>query len=215
VHATAVSPAAEAPAAAATVEVHGPTLALRYPTGEDAPALFELGRDPAVTRFFSWGPYREVEEARAYIAGLAARRDRAQLLDFLVVHREHGPIGVTGLSELSRRDRRAIVGSWLGHRWWGSGANTEAKALIAALAFRTLGLGRLTALASTENGRSQRALERLGFRREGVLSAWHRHGDRVHDVVIYALVRAAWERSPLFEVPVEVRGRPPSAWVVG
>jgi [ribosomal protein S5]-alanine N-acetyltransferase len=196
------------------LEVQGPSLLLRYATAEDAPALFSLGRDPAVTRFFSWGPYREVGEAEAYIAGLAAKRAAGALLDFLVVHREDGPIGVTGLSELSRRDRRAVLGSWFGHRWWGSGANAESKALVGALAFRELRLERLTALASTRNGRSQSALERLGFRREGVLTAWHRHGDRVHDLVVYALLRGTYERSPLARVPVEIRGTPPEAWVV-
>ena len=196
------------------LEVQGPSLLLRYATPEDAPALFGLARDPAVTRFFSWGPYQEVGEAEAYIAGLADKRAAGTLLDFLVVHREDGPIGVTGLSELSRRDRRAVVGSWFGHRWWGSGANAESKALVAALAFRELGLERLTAFASTQNGRSQSALERLGFRREGVLTAWHRHGDRLHDLVVYALLRGAWERSPLARVPVEILGAPPEAWVV-
>ena len=196
------------------LEVHGPSLVLRYATATDAPALFALARDPAVTRFFSWGPYREMGEAEAYIAGLADKRATGALLDFLVVDRTDTPIGVTGLSELSKRDRRAVVGSWFGHRWWGSGANAESKALVAALAFRELGLERLTALANTQNGRSQSALERLGFRREGVLTAWHRHGDRVHDLVVYAMLRAAWERSPLARVPVEVRGAPPEAWVV-
>lgn len=207
---TSAGPPAAAAARALTVE--GPSLALRYPTLEDAPALFELGSDPAVTRFFSWGPYRDVAEAEAYVEGLAAKRERGELLEFLVVHREDGPVGITGLSELSRRDRRAIVGSWLGHRWWGTGVNAEAKALVTALAFGPLGLERLTALAGSANGRSQVALERLGFRREGVLRAYHRHGDRVHDVVVFGLLRAAWERSPLARVPVQVSGEPPAAW---
>ncbi len=59
--------------------------------------------------------------------------------------------------------------------------------MITALAFQRLGYERLTAWANTRNGRSQRALERIGFRREGVLTAWHRHGDEVHDVVIFGL----------------------------
>ena len=194
--------------------VRGPRLELRYALESDAPRLFTLASDPAVTRFFSWGPYTSVEQPEGYIAGLAAKREAGELLDFLIVHPQDGPIGVTGLSELSRRDRRATVGSWLGHAWWGSGANFEAKAMIAALAFQQLGFERLTAWANTRNGRSQRALERIGFRREGVLSAWHRHGDRVHDVVIFGLLRAAWEHSPLHEVPVTVTGTPPPAFTV-
>ncbi len=200
---------------AVSVTVSGPTLSLRYPAANDVPRLFELGSDPAVTRFFSWGPYGSPDEPDAYVASLPARRERGDLLDFLIVHREDGPIGVTGISELSARDRRATVGSWIGKPWWGSGANFEAKALIAELAFESLGLHRLTAWANTRNGRSQTALERVGFHREGVLAAWHRHGDVYHDVVVFSLLRAAWERGPLRRVAAEVSGEPPSAFVVG
>lgn len=194
--------------------VSGPTLTLRYAEPADAPALLELGSDPAVTRFFSWGPYARVEQPAAYIAELAAKRERGEMLEFLTVHREHGPIGVTGLSELSARDRRATVGSWFGRQWWGSGANFESKALVAGLAFAHLGMERLTAWANTRNGRSQVALERVGFCREGVLAGWHRHGDTLHDVVVFGLLRSDWEGSALAEVPVKVEGDPPPAFKV-
>ncbi len=206
--------AAVTDAAPADLEIRGPVLTLRYATPDDAPALLELASDPAVTRYFSWGPYTSLEQPLAYIAGLPERRERGEQLDLLVVHRDDGPIGVTGLSELSRRDRRATVGSWFGHRWWGSGANFEAKALIAALAFEHLGLERLTAWANRRNGRMLVSLERIGFRREGTLAAWHRHGDEVHDVVVFGLTRAAWERAEIRRVPAEVTGQAPAAFTV-
>jgi [ribosomal protein S5]-alanine N-acetyltransferase len=195
--------------------VTGPTLTLRYATAEDAPRLFELASDPLVTQWFSWGPYESLDQPESYIAGLEGKRERGELLDFLVVHPEAGPIGVTGLSELAARDRRATVGSWFGREWWGSGANRESKAMITAVAFRELGLDRVTAWANTRNGRSQVALERAGFRREGVLRGWHRHGDEVHDVVVFRMLRGDWERSPLAEVPVQVTGSPPAAFAAG
>ena len=195
--------------------LRGPHLTLRYAAPEDAPALFDLASDPAVTRFFSWGPYTSIEQPLAYIAGLPDKRERGALLDFLIVHETDGPIGVTGLSELSVRNRHATVGSWFGHRWWGSGANRESKAMMATLAFEHLGLDRLTAWANTRNGRSQVALERVGFRREGVLRGWHRHGDARHDVVVFGMLREQWEASPLAEVPVQVTGAPPAAFLVG
>jgi ribosomal-protein-alanine N-acetyltransferase len=205
----AVTPAAE------PLEIRGPHLTLRYADLADAPALLELASDPAVTRFFSWGPYTSIEQPEAYIAGLEEKRERGELLDFLIVHETDGPIGVTGLSELSPRNRHATVGSWFGQRWWGSGANRESKAMIATLAFEHLGLDRLTAWANTHNGRSQVALERVGFRREGVLASWHRHGDVLHDVVVFGMLRMGWDRSPLRSIHVEVRGTPPPAFVVG
>jgi len=199
----------------ASLIVSGPTLELRYATSADVPRLFELGADGSVTRFFSWGPYASSDEPAAYVEGLEERRSRGEQLDFLIVHRADGPIGVTGLSELAPRDRRATVGSWLGRAWWGSGANFESKALITALAFRRLGMHRLTAWANTRNGRSQAALERVGFRREGVLAAWHRHGDAYHDVVVFSLLASAWEGSALAEVDVAFEGALPAAFVVG
>jgi [ribosomal protein S5]-alanine N-acetyltransferase len=195
--------------------ISGPTLELRYATADDVPRLFELGADESVTRFFSWGPYASPDEPAAYVAGLAERRERGEQLEFLIVHRSDGPIGVTGLSEFARRDRRATVGSWLGRPWWGSGANFESKALITALAFRRLGVHRLTAWANTRNGRSQAALERIGFRREGVLAAWHRHGDAYHDVVVFSLLANAWAGSALADVEVAFDGALPDAFATG
>jgi N-acetyltransferase len=196
----------------AQVLVNGPTLTLRYATPDDAPRLLELASDPLVTQWFSWGPYESLDQPEVYIAGLEGRRERGEALDFLIVHAEAGPIGVTGLSELATRDRRATVGSWFGREWWGSGANRESKALITAVAFRHLGLDRVTAWANTRNGRSQVALERVGFRREGVLRGWHRHGDERHDVVVFRMLREEWEASPLAEVPAQVTGSPPAAF---
>jgi RimJ/RimL family protein N-acetyltransferase len=187
----------------------GPTLTLRYATPDDVHALFVLASDPEVTRWFSWGPYTTEDEPRVYIERLADERGRGERLDFVIEAEE--VIGVTGLSELSRRDRRAMVGTWLGRRHWGSGANAESKALLLHLAFDVCGLERVGAYSNPENARSTRALEKLGFRHEGVLRGWHRHGDVHHDVNIFGLLREDWPGAP-FEVAVD--GEPPAPWVV-
>lgn len=192
--------------------VTGPATRLRYATAEDAPRLFELARDPEVTRFFSW-TYERVEDAEGWIAGLAAKRESGELLDFVIEHREHGLVGSTGLGEFSPRDRRAMIGTWLGREHWGSGVNAESKALICALAFETLGLGRVGAYTSPENPRSERALQNLGFVREGELRAWQRHRGRSRDVAIHGLLRSEWEASPLQDVDADVSGAPPAAWL--
>src|SRR4051812_32550586 len=128
----------------ASFAVSGPTLTLRLPRPDDAAALFALASDPEVTRFFSWGPYEDEEDAQAYLARLPGQRERGEQLDLLVCRGEEA-IGITGLSEISRRDRRGMVGTWFGRRWWGTGVNRESKALVAHLAFRRLGWERLGA----------------------------------------------------------------------
>ena len=192
--------------------VTGPTLTLRLPRLDDAPALFRLASDPEVTRFFSWGPYEREEEAVAYLERLPAQRLEGEHLDF-VVCRGGEAIGVTGLSEISRRDRRGMVGTWFGRRWWGTGVNKESKALVAHAAFRLLRFERLGAYTSVLHGRSQAALQSIGFRREGVLRHWHRHGEDYYDVNVFGMLRADWETGPLAGIPVDVTGEPPPAFL--
>ncbi len=62
------------------------------------------------------------------------------------------------------------------------------------------------------NPRSQAALIKLGFVREGVLRRWHRHGDQVHDVILYSWLKEDWERSPLAAEPVRLEGAVPPAF---
>jgi ribosomal-protein-alanine N-acetyltransferase len=192
--------------------LHGPTLTLRPPVAEDAPALLELAGDPEVTRWFSWGPYTTLEQPLGYIERLEAQRERGEQLDLLVVHREHGPAGITGLSELSQRDLRCVVGTWFGRRFWGTGVNRESKAIVAHLAFALLGMHRLGSYSNPENVRSTRALLTIGFRQEGVLRDWHRHAGRHHDVNVFGLLREEWETGPLAAVPVHLEGELPGAF---
>jgi ribosomal-protein-alanine N-acetyltransferase len=197
------------------MELRGPQLTLRLPAPEDAAALLALAGDAEVTRWFSWGPYTSVEEPLAWIAAQEAKREAGIQLDFIIHHREHGPIGVTGLAELSIRDRRAMVGTWLGRQHWGTGANAESKALIAHLAFAICGLARIGAYSNPENARSAVALERVGFTHEGTLRSWHRHGDRQLDVHVYGLLVTEWQNGPLHDVPVTAIGVPPAPWIAG
>jgi ribosomal-protein-alanine N-acetyltransferase len=195
------------------MELRGPHLTLQLPDPEDAPALLALASDPDVTQWFSWGPYTDAAQPRAWIAEQEAKRDDGTQLDFVVHDRERGPVGVTGLGELSVRDRRAMVGTWFGRDHWGTGANAESKALIAHAAFEICGLERIGAYSNPDNVRSARALERVGFTREGTLRGWHRHGDRQLDVHIFGMLRGDWEDGPLREVRVAAIGRPPAVWI--
>lgn len=194
--------------------VTGPTLRVRIPRADDAAALFRHASDAEVTRWFSWGPYTSELEARAYLDRLPAQRGRGEQLDLVVDHLEAGPIGISGLAEFARRDRRATIGTWLGRDWWGTGANRECKALMCHIAFALCGLERVGAYTNVDHARSQRALEGIGFEREGVLRAFHRHQGRSLDVAVFSLLRDGWLSGPLREVPVAVTGAPPHAFVV-
>ena len=192
--------------------LHGPTLTLRPPVPSDAVALLALAGDPEVTQWFSWGPYTSIEQPLAYIDDAAGRRARGEQIDLLVVHRERGPAGITGLSEFSARDRRCVVGTWFGRDFWGTGANRESKAIIAHLAFELLAMKRLGSYSNPDNERSTRALLGVGFAHEGVLRSWHRHGERYLDVNVFGMLREEWSAGELPGVPVCVEGELPAVF---
>lgn len=198
------------------MELRGPTLTLRYPAQDDAEALLAQAADAQVTKWFSWGPYTHVDQPRTWIAQQEQRRNDGTQIDFVIEHEEHGVVGITGLTELSARDRRAIVGTWIGREFWGTGINPESKALIAYLAFAVCGMERLSAYANPENGRSVRALEKVGFTLEGTLRSWHRHDGRQLDVNIVGLLKQEWSdrAGGLADVDVQTSGLPPQAWLL-
>ena len=193
------------------MQLHGPTITLRYPEPRDAEALLHHASDPDVTQWFSWGPYTDIEQPRAWIAQQQQRREDAIQIDFVIEHREHGVIGITGLTEFSARDRRAIVGTWFGKEHWGTGSNAESKALIAHFAFAVCGMERVSAYANPVNGRSVRALEKVGYTLEGTLRKWHRHNGEQLDVPIVGMLRDEWDSGAYV---VTADGAPPAPWVV-
>ncbi len=199
--------------AATELEVRGPHLRLRIPREQDAQRLFELASDAEVTRFFSWGPYEDQSEAAAWLETLPQRRADGIALELAIVDPDDWVIGIIAVLELSKRDRRAVVGIWLGQAYWGTGASAESEALLAHLVFEQLRMERLGAWVDVRNPRSQRAFERIGYVREGTLRAFHRHGDERRDLVAYSLLREEWQQSELAAVDVQVRGAVPEAFV--
>src|SRR5271156_1203950 len=134
---------------------------LRYPSAQDAPRLFELASNPKVTQHFSWGPYTKQEDAAEGIASLPEHRADGSALEFVITDAQDEPIGVIAIIEVSLRDRRCVIGVWLGEPYWGTGAGDEAEALLAQIAFGPLRMERLAAWVDVNNPRSQRAFERL------------------------------------------------------
>ena len=127
-----------ASASAEELEVRGPNVRLRIPREDDAHRLFELASDAEVTRFFSWGPYEEERQALEWLGTLPQRRADGVALELAVADADDWVIGITAVLEVSLRDRRAVVGTWLGQAYWGTGANAESKALVAHLVFEGL-----------------------------------------------------------------------------
>ena len=95
------------------------------------------------------------------------------------------------------RGQIEIGSTWLGRPWWGTGTNAEAKRLMLAHAFDVLGFAKVAFRTDPANARSQRALERLGARRDGLVRRdWPRPDGTWRASVHYSILRAEWPAAP-------------------
>lgn len=103
-----------------------------------------------------------------------------------------GSIGIVG--KVGPDAYRAEIGYWLAAAWRGRGIMPRAIDAFAQHCFQRLALHRLAAVTFIANRASQRALEKAGFHREGLLRHYHLK-DRVFiDSVLFA--RLAFDPSP-------------------
>lgn len=151
------------------------------------PAVAEwLGRDD-VYRWLDFG--LGLQRVTLPALKVMARRDA----HCLWIHTPEGvdcpPIGIVGLSNISRPFRTATVWAVLGERAYGGRGHTyRATARLLTHAFRTLGLASVNAWAVEANVASQRILRRLGFRLIGRQRQCHLIDGRLCDRLLFDLL---------------------------
>ncbi|WP_067697021.1 GNAT family N-acetyltransferase [Nocardia jejuensis] len=177
-----------------------PTLSGDYVTLEPlalahAEGLHEAGKDPAIWTWLSARQPVTVADTRESVeAGLIAARDHVRL-PWVQLDADTGEVaGTTSFYEIDPHHRALYIGyTWLGARWQRTALNTEAKLLLLTRAFDTLGAHRVGWHTDINNTRSQRAIERLGATREGVLRSHRIRPDgTLRDTVVYSVTDAEW-----------------------
>ncbi|MCB5941843.1 GNAT family N-acetyltransferase [bacterium 210820-DFI.6.52] len=169
-------------------------LILRPWRPEDAPALYQLAKDPRVGPAAGWPPHTSVENSRELIEGVLSAP-----YTFAVVLREtDGPVGSIGLlfgegSNLPLKEGEAEIGYWLGVPYWGQGLIPEAVRELLRHGFEELGLERVWCGYFEGNDKSRRAQEKCGFLycRTDREVPWPLMGD-VRTEHITCLSRARW-----------------------
>lgn len=94
--------------------------------------------------------------------------------------------------------RNTELGYWLGAAFQGKGLATHAARAMTDYAFKTLGLNRVEIRCMSENLRSRRVPERLGFTQEGVLRQVRWRRDHFDDHVVYGMLASEWQASQNF-----------------
>lgn len=133
--------------------------------------LFTVAQDEDIWRYLFIAMPRNLADLAAWTVDALASRDAGQMLPFAIIDRASGrAVGSTRYLDYSAADRHVEIGwTWLGRDWWRTPVNTECKYLLLRHAFETLGCIRVQLKTDQRNERSQRAIERLGAVREGVL----------------------------------------------
>ncbi len=135
------------------------------------PGLAAVGLDERIWRFMRYGRVESVEDLRGWIQSMLRLQEDGHDLPFAVVHLESGrAVGATRYMDVHPQDRNLeIGGTWYGIAYQRTAVNTESKYLLLRHAFKALGCIRVFFKTDLRNERSQRAIERLGAVREGVL----------------------------------------------
>jgi RimJ/RimL family protein N-acetyltransferase len=165
---------------------------LRWLTEDDIPALFAIFGDPEVTRYWGFAVLPDLAAAAELLKQIH-QEFRARTLFQWGVEATGGPlVGTCTLSQLDWTNRRAELGFALGQAFWRRGYMADALPRLIDFAFGQLGFWRVFGDVDPRNARSIRALEGLGFRREGVLREHYLAQGQPQDAVVYGLLRQEW-----------------------
>ena len=145
-------------------------LQLRRVELDDAAFLLDLLNQPSFLHFIGDKGLRTLDDARDYIlTGPLASYERFGFGMYLTVLKEERiPIGICGL--LKRDSLEDVdVGYAFLPQFWSKGYAFESASAVMAYARNVLGIDRIVAVVSPDNGASIHILEKLGLRFETMI----------------------------------------------
>lgn len=103
-------------------------------------------------------------------------------------------IGMTRLANVEKKDKRLEIGwTWYSPAVWGKVHNKECKYLLLQYIFETLKFNRVEFRMVHQNVRSQKAVEKIGGVREGMLrKTGYRNDGAIKHTVIFSIIDEEW-----------------------
>ena len=153
------------------VILQGRHVRLEPMTETHIPALGEIGAGQTFWDFMVYGSVHTEEDMRDWVMDILSRAEKGTDLPFVAIHLASGLVaGATRYLNIIPKDRGLeIGGTWYGLEFQRTPVNTECKYLLLQYAFETLGCIRVQLKTDLRNERSQKAIERIGAIKEGVL----------------------------------------------
>jgi RimJ/RimL family protein N-acetyltransferase len=178
------------------VVLEGKHVRLEPMTETHIPALAEIGVGHDFWDFMVYGRMENEEDMRGWVREILSRAEKGTDLPFVAVHLASGRVaGATRYLNIMTNDRGLEVGgTWYGLEFQRTAVNTESKYLLLTHAFEALGCIRVQIKTDSLNLRSQRAIERIGAVKEGVLRNHMILPDgRIRHSVFYSILDSEWE----------------------
>jgi RimJ/RimL family protein N-acetyltransferase len=177
------------------VVLTGKHVRLEPMTEEHVAGLAEIGVGQPFWDFMLYGNINTVDDMYNWAQDILSRAEKGTDLPFVAVHLGSGRVaGATRYLNIMPQDRGLeIGGTWYGPEFQRTVVNTECKYLLLRHAFETLGCIRVQLKTDQRNERSQRAIERIGAVKEGVLRNHMILPDgRIRHSVFYSILDSEW-----------------------
>ncbi len=157
--------------------------------------LAEIGIGQSFWDFMLYGNIQTEADMRNWVLDILSRAEKGTDLPFVAIHLASGRVaGATRYLNIMPKDRGLeIGGTWYGTDFQRTPVNTECKYLLMTHAFETLKCIRVQLKTDKRNERSQKAIERLGAKKEGILRNHMILPDgRYRDSVFYSILDTEW-----------------------
>lgn len=157
--------------------------------------LYEAGKDLQVWSHLS-KEIHTVEEMATLVEEALLKKANREEMPFVILDRETNKVvGSTRFLALSEATKSLEIGwTWYNPSVWGTDFNTECKYLLLRYCFETLGLIRVQFKTDNQNIRSQKAIEKIGGIKEGVLrNHMIRKDGTYRDSVFFSIINSDWE----------------------
>jgi RimJ/RimL family protein N-acetyltransferase len=175
-----------------TLQGHG--IRLEPLSREHEKGLVEAAKDGRLWElWFTSVP--EPEKTLAYIDAALEGQRAGHMLPWVVIEaKTRAIIGSTRYHDIiAEADRVEIGYTWYAKRWQRSHVNSACKLLLFEFGFEKLNCKVIGLRTDNFNFRSQRAIEALGAKKDGVIRHhWPRRDGTVRDTVMYSVLAAEW-----------------------
>ena len=159
------------------------------------PGLAEIGICQDFWHFMLYGDMNTETDMRNWVLDIMNRGQKGTDLPFVAIDLASGRVaGATRYLNIMPKDRGLeIGGTWYGTDFQRTAINTECKFLLMTHAFETLHAIRVQLKTDSRNERSQKAIERIGAKKEGVLRNHMILPDGyIRDSVFYSVLDTEW-----------------------